>query len=421
MNKFLLLSYTFPPLLAPGSFHCARIAANIPNHGWEPVVVTVKGEKSLFPVDEKLNELFPAGTSINRTGSFENILCVKAAGRLAPFLLAMPDQQIGWLPYALSRAKRLINNGGIDLIYTRANPFTCHLAGLSLKKRFNLPWVAHFSDPWTDSQYFKKYNSFQLAKNLKWERETMELADRVVFTNEYAMDLVMRKYGALKSKCEVIPQGFDASVLEKIRKSSKLSELKALKKPLRIVYTGNFYGERSPRYLIDLLAEINSANAGLLKDFEILLVGSMGREIKELIDLRRLSGCVKAINTVPYFESLAYMESADILLLIDAPNSVFSPFLPSKLIEYAATGKPILGLTPVKGAAAEFLRSTGNPVISPDDKEGIKKLFSYILSGNFTYAQNYEKINGVYNASATTGRLAAIFDKLIKRGENEKS
>ena len=58
------------------------------------------------------------------------------------------------------------------------------------------------------------------------------------------------------------------------------------------------------------------------------------------------------------------------LLVIDAPADD-SLFLPSKLIDYLPLGKPILGLTPLRGASADLIRRLGYPVVAPDDEAAI--------------------------------------------------
>ncbi len=58
------------------------------------------------------------------------------------------------------------------------------------------------------------------------------------------------------------------------------------------------------------------------------------------------------------------------LLVIDAPADD-SLFLPSKLIDYLPLRRPILGLTPLRGASADLIRRLGYPVVAPDDEAAI--------------------------------------------------
>jgi hypothetical protein len=68
-------------------------------------------------------------------------------------------------------------------------------------------------------------------------------------------------------------------------------------------------------------------------------------------------------KSVPYQESLDLMSSADGLLVIDAPSDL-SVFLPSKLIDYIGSGRPILGITPA-GTASNLICEMGGQVADP--------------------------------------------------------
>lgn len=416
MKNVLFVSYTFPPLLAPGSFHCLRAVRHLPKYGWNPIVVTVDEKYSSFPKDFDLLNTLPKDLKIFSTKTVEYRLLLKIINRTLPWLLAVPDQQIGWYPFAMAQSKRLLKEFKIDLIYTRANPFTCHMVGLALKKQTNLPWVTHFSDPWTDSQYFKKYNKLQHNINKSLEQQTVALADAIVFTNEQAKDLVMHKYPQYQHKGFVIPQGFDRELVEEVKKSDLLKQLTAVKKSFRMVYTGNFYGERNPVNLMSAVSKIKSSHPDLVANLEILLVGEVENKHIQTIAESGLNNSIKIVKTVPYRESIAYMLSADLLLLIDAPNDKPSPFLPSKLIEYVSTNKPILGLTPVTGAAAELLKQTNNSVVAPEDKSGIEKQLINILSSTTKIAeQDYSKLSSKYDSIYTTQQLSEIFDSVVKK------
>ena len=54
--------------------------------------------------------------------------------------------------------------------------------------------------------------------------------------------------------------------------------------------------------------------------------------------------------------------------------------LPSKLIDYLPQAKPILALTPPRGASADLVRALGYPVIAPDDEAGIVAALHTLLT-----------------------------------------
>jgi hypothetical protein len=72
-----------------------------------------------------------------------------------------------------------------------------------------------------------------------------------------------------------------------------------------------------------------------------------------------LGSMVDFYEQLPYINSLQDSAMCDVLLLIDAPSSKPSPFLPSKLVDYLMLRKPIFGLISSKGASADLLSRLG--------------------------------------------------------------
>ena len=58
------------------------------------------------------------------------------------------DQEAGWAPFAERQPEKSSECGRVQAIYTTSTPYTAHLIGLRLKRRFGLPWVADFRNPW---------------------------------------------------------------------------------------------------------------------------------------------------------------------------------------------------------------------------------------------------------------------------------
>ncbi len=246
-----------------------------------------------------------------------------------------------------------------------------HLIGLKLKKLYRVPWVAHFSDPWTDN-LFNDYDSLTKRINLSLERNVIEFADRLIFTTPETVELVMAKYPARwKTKTRVLPHSFDTSP-----HSSRPGENQAR---ITIRHTGEFYGPRTPKPLIRTLRSILSDNARALEGVCFELIGDVNPSTLVDSGIETLPpGLITIKPPVSYQESGSLSAAADGLLTIDAPAAK-SVFLPSKLIEYIGAGRPILGLTP-PGAAASLIRELGGWVADPADDNAMKRTVTEFLS-----------------------------------------
>ena len=64
-----------------------------------------------------------------------------------------------------------------------------HLLGLRLKRKPALPWVEHFSDPWSDNPFRRRFFLSNFL-NRRYEAQVVRHADRVIFTSLETLDLV---------------------------------------------------------------------------------------------------------------------------------------------------------------------------------------------------------------------------------------
>lgn len=302
----------------------------------------------------------------------------KQARRIAsrfdlPVWNRIPDEYSSWKTQALRAIRKHVSNNDYrpDLIVSFAQPMSDHLIGLDLKKLYRVPWVAHFSDPWTDNP-FHDYDSLTKRINLSLERNVIEFADRLIFTSAETAELVMAKYPAgWKTKTRVLPHSFDTSP-----QSSRPAENQAR---ITIRHTGEFYGPRTPKPLIRTLRSILSDNARSLEGVCFELIGVVNPPTLVDSGIENLpSGLITIKPPVSYQESCSLSAAADGLLTIDAPAAT-SVFLPSKLIEYVGAGRPILGLTP-PGAAANLIRELGGWVADPTDDNAMKRTVTEFLS-----------------------------------------
>jgi glycosyltransferase involved in cell wall biosynthesis len=102
-------------------------------------------------------------------------------------------------------------------------------------------------------------------------------------------------------------------------------------------------------------------------------------------------------------------------MVIDAPVAMGkrSVFLPSKLIEYVAVGRPIIGLTP-DGTAADLIRRLGGWVADPGDAHELGVVMRQFLS----YVLEHHKEGTVWGNSDVrsefeVGNVAASFRKIL--------
>jgi len=66
-----------------------------------------------------------------------------------------------------------------DIIYTTSGPYSNHLVGLWAQRRFHIPWLADFRDPWSQNLLTPYLPGYRIL-NRKLERKVLAATDRVV-------------------------------------------------------------------------------------------------------------------------------------------------------------------------------------------------------------------------------------------------
>lgn len=320
--------------------------------------------------------------------------------------MQLPDL---YRPWAMKTASQLIRDRAIgvrDVLVTFGQPMSDHLAGVRIKRAVGVPWIAHFSDPWVDSPYRKGALSHWL--NSRMERRVIEAADRVIFTSQETLDLVMDKYPReWIFKARVLPHCFDPELFGPNKEADTGIILR---------YLGGFYKPRTPNTVIHALVNLNREQPNVLRDVHIELIGTIANDVELTDAYRELPpGLLSIRSSVDYKISLELMRSSAALLVIDAPFDE-SVFLPSKLIDYLGAGRPILAISP-PGASAKLVERMGGFVANPNDVNDIvTKLILLLESVRATPSVNDwgpDSVRQQYSAPAVAARFDAIINELV--------
>src|SRR6266496_2418408 len=268
----LAVSFYYPPMAEPRAIQVARLLKEL---DMPTALVCADYEHEAVRQDAKLvkdSEVFLEACSrvpfaVTGWRRIPNSL----ASRISlPIWNKTPDYLSPWRNAALQAVDDLIKPKSFvpDVLATFASPFTDHLVGLKLKKRYGWPWVAHFSDPWVDNP-FTKYDRLSKAINTSLERKVVLCADRIVFSSEETVELVMAKYPpSLHSKVRVIPHAFDPQLFG----GGAVSSHESL---LTIRYLGDLYKRRTPKPLFEALRLLHSIDPTALAGFRFEIVGSV--------------------------------------------------------------------------------------------------------------------------------------------------
>ncbi len=282
------------------------------------------------------------------------------------------------------------------------------MLGAALRKKTGVPFVAHFSDPWYDNHY-KDFSPEQSAQVLKTERNIIEAGDCVVFTNQPALELVMKKYPPeWKKKAVVIPHCFDTRDYP-----PRVTRLRTAP-PYRLGYIGVFYQLRTPELFFRALSQLLQKRPDLRGAFTCELVGAANpyagyssKQIETLLATYDLKDVTQIVPSVSYRESLRYMVESDLLLVIDA-DIEDSPYLPSKVIDYVGSGTPVVGITPKGSPTEQVLLGAGYHSFTYGETGKLVEFFEGWISGKIKAERNEQFIKE-FNVHDTSAKLISHF------------
>lgn len=331
----------------------------------------------------------------------------------------IPDAQVGWMPHAIWRGLRSVRQRGGRLLFSTSPPASSHLVALALKRMTGLPWVADFRDCWTydplDGALARDGLRLQAERAL--EARVVGEADRVIAVTEVARQDFLKRYPEAARKVVLIPNGFvphPAPLPEGGMEEGERGGGEGRRNGrLRMVYTGTFsrsHAGRSPEALFDALRGMSDAP-------ELVLVGALTEAeegmARDLIE----RGVVRVVGPVSREEALAYQRSADLLVLVDHPRTVRASNVPSKLYEYAATGRPVLALVPDGAARDLVLLLKAGCAVAPDAPEEVRQAVALFAAEK---RRAGELRSGVMAAALApfhwarlTEQLAKVFDEMV--------
>jgi glycosyltransferase involved in cell wall biosynthesis len=408
-KQLLAISWDMPPLSGPRAVQVSRTVTHLVPLGWESTVVCFGPRSRRYQQDPELASRLSAPSGVTRVPvrSLEERLFFRALWRIAPPLKLLPDEKWVWIGPASRVARRLADRQRFDVLVSFAQPWSDHMAALRVQRATGLPWVAHFSDPWTDSPYLRG-RRWQRRIWRRMEADVIRNASAIVFVNAQTAERVMAKYpDAWRTKAHVVPHGFDSGEQRPGAAASSTGRL-------HVVYTGRFYeGIRTPEPMLRALAVL-AQRRGLAQELHVTFVGTPVPSYARLAEHLGLSDTVEFTGRVPFAESARLAAAADVLLVIDAPSED-SLFLPSKLVEYLALARPILGLTPSRGASADVLRPLGYPIVAPNDEPAIAAAIEALIdmkrAGRLGVSASHQAVAAQYDIRTTTRAFADILER----------
>jgi len=262
---------------------------------------------------------------------------------------------------------------GSDVLVASSPTLFTVVAAWLIALRLRVPFVFEVRDLWP--AIFVELGVLRNRFAIAWlERLELFLYRRasavVTVTRAFAADIARR--GIPEAKLHVIPNGVDLHAFEPGPPDRAVRErLGYAAQDLVVLYCGALGISQALGRLLEVAAQLRG-DARL----RFLLVGE-GAE-KDTLQARsrelQLTN-VRFHDSVPRQEVAALYRSADICLVPLRAVPLFRSFIPSKMFEMLACGRPILAS--LEGEAAEILSTSGAALVVPP--EGVAALASALV------------------------------------------
>ena len=383
--KVLLVNYYYKPMVDAHAYRWAQLAEYWAAKGFEVDVVCSK-------VNGTSNTECINGVDVTRVGfipakkiQVEQLSGTKTAGKktsvfsvfkkVARFFyrkIYWPDGLWHWFFYAM---KELFKRREVryDLVVSYSPSFTAHLAVLLFFKlsRKKFHWVADYGDPFSTSISMPNNNIFLYRRlNSCVESSVIKRASKVCFTSNNTYDDYFSSFGGM-SNAHVIPHLADIE--------SVYSNTQELTDPLvtRLVFIGNFHrGIREP-FLAAAIIERLSAFFAVSNDRRIIfdIYGASNG-----VDLASVcNSTIKWHGPLERDSVARVIGEADFLVNIENTNC---SMIPSKIVEYIATGKPIIDIAnasaDVSPLLARYAEEGHTVIMTTDDLDRPDKLEAFV-------------------------------------------
>ena len=433
--KILITSYYYAPVISPRAFRWKTIAEYWARKG-EHVDVICSWETGLAR-SEIINgvHIYRVGNAtvkmlqkrLKNNDSVKNITLKrlgKSKNKLSLFLkwtydhtwkkVYWPDFACLWYFSALKKAKYLLITGKYDKLITVSIPFTCHIVGLNIKKyNPDILWVMDIGDPFyiLDTT---PVNNHKIYRRLNYliEKKIISYTDIISVTTKALAKIYRNVFPESNKKIYVIPPLFSLS-----DKSDIENHIFLKKDMIRFVFVGTLYKAiRSPKFLLQLFRKLLQTSLG--DKLEIHFFGRI-HDCTDSFELYKdlLDNKIFIHGLVDHNIALRAMKEADFLINI-GNNTSYQ--LPSKMVEYMSSGKPIMNfISSSNDSSLQLIKDYPlhiNIIDNDITKENNVLLLEDFIRNSLGKVVNPEKVKQIINPFSED-KIIRQYTKLIYKGK----
>ena len=402
-KRILIVTHQFIPHQSPRTTRWKLLYDELIESGYDVTVITGTSQLSEDPNIKYIGNKKASGivknlriqSNIKQDSSYKNYLykLLKKIYRFFYKFFAWPDYTMFWI-FSIWKNRKKIDID-YDLIISVSLPFSSHVAAYIINKDKNKKWIMDIGDPFSlKTNAFENNRFLYKSLNYYFENKFYKKAHQVVFTHQESADEHKIFFNMPENKVTI---GSPISTFsQELFQKSVSFNYEA--KPITIGYFGVLTkGVRSPSQVLKFFQQT-----------DFVLHWYTNSDSKEMIKQNKIDfNRNKLFDMVTRNEALEKMvTSLHCLLSIGNLNPAQ---LPSKIIEYISTGKPVLHFVEIKDDPVLEIAKEFSNLIVIDKNSNITEVEQQ-LNNVFINIEKFDinKFNENYSTRAVTNKLNII-------------
>jgi hypothetical protein len=440
MPRVLMVSPHFPPDTSAGAHRVRLLAPHLPACGWEPTVVTVDPRYYEGRLDCEISDLVPKWLRVVRSRAWP-----------ARNTRAFGFGDLGLRAFAglLDTCSELLRSESFDALFITIYPAYTALLGPVLKRRFRVPFIVDYQDPWVGAwgksvgggpngrPDLKSRLSRIAARAL--EPRALDGVDAITAVSAGTYEQLLARYPSLwRVPCREIPLGGEPADFELLRTRPRRN---AFFDPddgnVHLCYVGTLLpmGFETLRAFFVAVARLRDRDPDLYSRLRIRFFGTSNQTVADaaqralpIAEELGIGGCVTEVAPrLDYLDALQVQVQASAILLMGSsePHYTASKLYPALLAE-----RPILAIYHEASTVVEILRSvaksTAHVVLYGDRNRAESRVDA--IHGELkqllirpVYEDNRVVTDAVrnYTANSLAHRLAELMDEASRLSHRE--
>jgi hypothetical protein len=431
-RRVLIISPNFPPINTADHHRIRMSIPYLADLGWDAHVLAVHPDFVQGTKEPLLSKTVPDYIPITWTKAWPIQQTQK---------IGLGNLGLRAFIYLLQAGDRLLNQQKFDLIYFSTTMFVTMALAPRWQKRFGIPYILDFQDPWLSDYYHQpgspsppggnlKYGFSQLQAKILEPKALTAVSHIISVSPTYPKNLQQRYPYLQPEQFTVLPFGApekDIEQLSLLNVKQSIFDCHDGKKHWVYVGRGGNDMALSLSILFSGIQSDRQQNPSVWESIELHFVGTSyapgDRSVKTVEPIAQEFGIADLVkehsHRIPYFEALQIMADSDAILLIGSDDPGYTA---SKLYPCILARKPILAVFHEQSSVVDILNrcNAGKAVtfkagdrpqdLTPQLLSQLQWLSS--LPSGYQPDTNWQAFEP-YTAKEMTRKQCEVFDRVV--------